>query len=329
MRQACPAGRWRAPRYGCRPMRDCPCTDRIEALRYASVFKNYIFGVASRRPSRNATPGDTNHELWIWRMPFAFTPALSPEQWSIGVPIKKAQAIAPVDNQKAGSGRRSTPAHSNSDGCNRNACKPCRFPSDFQAWSHEPRSYRGTHRRLARDSQANPWRAPGGIGRLRAILVEAGLESEQDKGATAQESSGITSAGPSCDEIPLPPDLLSRKAMTPPVNCPLQPFRSVTCGDHPVAWTKRVQSASNARTSNLSQTLLILKHRLSAGSKIDDDINQVADHDRPLTTCVIWLAVFDALGQSGSHERGRGICNECKVTYGCCISDHDRGAGRI
>ncbi len=78
-----------------------------------------------------------------------------------------------------------------------------------------------------------------------------------------------------------------------------------------------------------SQTLLILKHRLFAGSKIDDDINQVADHDRPLTTCVIWLAVFDALGQSGSHERGRGICNECKVTYGCCISDHDRGAGRI
>jgi hypothetical protein len=33
-------------------------------------------------------------------MPFAFTPALSPEQWSIGVPIKKAQAIAAVDNQK-------------------------------------------------------------------------------------------------------------------------------------------------------------------------------------------------------------------------------------
>jgi len=78
-----------------------------------------------------------------------------------------------------------------------------------------------------------------------------------------------------------------------------------------------------------SQTLVLLKHRLAAGCQVDDDVDQIADHDRPLTAGVICLAVFYPFGESGSHECRRSIRNESEIAHGRGVADHDRGAGRI
>src|SRR5438874_7619227 len=78
-----------------------------------------------------------------------------------------------------------------------------------------------------------------------------------------------------------------------------------------------------------SQTLVLLKHRLAAGCQVHDDVDQIADHDRPLTASVIRLAVLYAFGESGRHECRCSICNEREIAHGRRVADHDRRAGRI
>src|SRR5215207_10050359 len=75
--------------------------------------------------------------------------------------------------------------------------------------------------------------------------------------------------------------------------------------------------------------LLVLENRLVAGCKLNNDVNQIADLDRPLAAGIICLTEFDVLGETGSHECGRGIANKCEVSDCRSVTDHYRGAGWI
>src|ERR1700693_6026027 len=77
------------------------------------------------------------------------------------------------------------------------------------------------------------------------------------------------------------------------------------------------------------QTLVVLKHRLDAGRRVDERINHIPDHDRPLTAGVICPAVFNAFGEPRSHECRSRVRNECEIAHGRRVAHHDRGARRI
>src|ERR1700754_2100120 len=70
------------------------------------------------------------------------------------------------------------------------------------------------------------------------------------------------------------------------------------------------------------QAFLILNNGFVAGCEFENDVDQITYLDRVLTAGVVRLAVFDALGDSRSHECGRCVRNECEISHGCRVTDH-------
>src|SRR6202022_2012687 len=142
---------------------------------------------------------------------------------------------------------------------------------------------------------------------------------------------GRSCARSSCDEVFLQPDLPRRKATTPPVDRPLLSF--LQCYLRRPSGLPYEAGAISEKRSHFRirwpQALLILNNGFAAGCKLENDVDQIADHDRPLTASIVRLAVFDALRESGGHECRRSIRNECEISHGRCVTDHYRRAARI